>query len=193
MTTLTIVATAPLTSESRCYGSFTFSDGVTVKVSGGLVCSQHGRHHCKHHKEAHAAIIALHQSRTQEPDPSGSPCSPEAQALVLDVIPTIQRTAVRLAYTYGWANPRIEIDDLKQLGTLACLEVLQKGLHVTGNPAAYLVVVARHAMQRYCGMYASLITTPRKSRGYYPKLQVVSLDAPLFADSDTTLLDQLIG
>jgi hypothetical protein len=53
-----IVSTTPLNEGSKCYGSFTFSDGVTVRINGGLVCSQHGRRHCTHHKAAHDAIIA---------------------------------------------------------------------------------------------------------------------------------------
>lgn len=54
---MTITATIPLSEGSKCYGSFTFSDGATVRVSGGLICSQHGRRHCRHHKLAHEAII----------------------------------------------------------------------------------------------------------------------------------------
>lgn len=55
---MTITATIPLSEGSKCYGSFTFSDGATVRVSGGLICSQHGRFHCRHHRAAHQAITA---------------------------------------------------------------------------------------------------------------------------------------
>lgn len=55
---MTIIATTPLSEGSKCYGSFTFSDGATVRSSGGLICSEHGRRHCRHHKLAHDAIIA---------------------------------------------------------------------------------------------------------------------------------------
>lgn len=53
-----IVSTTPLSEGSRCYGSFTFDDGVTVRQSGGLICSQHGHRHCAHHTAAHQAIVA---------------------------------------------------------------------------------------------------------------------------------------
>lgn len=46
------------TSKRTLLDSFTFDDGATVRVAGGLVCSQHGRRHCAHHKAAHNAIVA---------------------------------------------------------------------------------------------------------------------------------------
>lgn len=54
-----------------------------------------------------------------------------------------------------------------------------------------MVGVARFAMLRYCGQHRSSITTPRKAKGYYEPLVVLSLDAPISAAGDLTLLDVL--
>lgn len=61
----------------------------------------------------------------------------------------------------------------------------------SGNKRAYLLVIAKHAMQRHCGVYRSLIRTPRAATGYQPALVVLSLDAPLFAEDGVTLLNRL--
>lgn len=56
---MTITATTSHdTGKRSLYDTFTFDDGVTVTVKAGLVCSTHGRRHCKHHCAAHAAIIS---------------------------------------------------------------------------------------------------------------------------------------
>ena len=68
---------------------------------------------------------------------------------------------------------------------------MQRGIHPKGDKVGYLVGVARFAMRRYCAQHSSLITTPRKAKGYYPALVVVSLDAPITAGSELTLLDVL--
>jgi RNA polymerase sigma factor (sigma-70 family) len=64
-------------------------------------------------------------------------------------------------------------------------------IHPTGDKVRYLIGVARFAMLRYCGQHRSSITTPRKAKGYYELLTVLSLDAPITAGSDLTLLDVL--
>lgn len=115
----------------------------------------------------------------------------EADALLLEALPTIQRRATYLAWVYGWASPRIEADDLAQVGYLAAWEVLKQDRQFLGNPVAYVVVVAKNAMRRYCGRHASLITSPYKHRGYQPPLAVLSLDAPLSPGAAFTLLDVL--
>ena len=56
--TITATQTSHPTPAITSYISFTFDDGVTVRVSGGLICSIHGRRVCRHHKAAHAAIIS---------------------------------------------------------------------------------------------------------------------------------------
>src|SRR5258708_166281 len=61
----------------------------------------------------------------------------------------------------------------------------------SGNKRAYLLVIAKRAMQRHCSVYRSLIRTPRTANGYQPALVVLSLDAPLFADDGVTLLNRL--
>lgn len=87
----------------------------------------------------------------------------EAKAALLEALPAIQRTAIRLTAAYSWANPHIEVDDLTQLGTLACLEASQRGLRVVkGNPAAFLVAIARRAMQRRCDQLTGLVGLPRR-------------------------------
>lgn len=113
------------------------------------------------------------------------------EALMLEALPTLERIAAHLASRYCWASPRVEADDLAQIASLACLEALQRGLRATGDLVPYLVVIGKRAMQRYCGQHASLITSPRKSRGYQPRLLVLSLDAPVVVGEDATLLDWL--
>ena len=119
------------------------------------------------------------------------PSDLHTEALFEEVLPTIRSVAGRLAATYGCFSHRLEYDDLVQVGCLACVEVLANGLHARGNSAAYLVVVARNAMRRYCDRYASLIATPRKNSGHHPRLAVLSLDAPQSSGSETTLLELL--
>jgi DNA-directed RNA polymerase specialized sigma subunit len=120
------------------------------------------------------------------------PSDLHTEALFEEVLPTIGRVARRFATTYGCFSYRLEYDDLVQVGCLACVEVLARGLHTSGNPAAYLVVVALNAMRRYCNRYASLIATPRKNYGHQPHLEVLSLDAPKSSGSESTLLDLLV-
>jgi DNA-directed RNA polymerase specialized sigma24 family protein len=114
----------------------------------------------------------------------------QRQALILSAYPAIQRLARR--YAINFAITTLEADDLAQIGCLEALEALARGIHPTGDKVRYLVGVARFAMLRYCGQHRSSITTPRKhGTGYHPTLVVLSLDAPLFADSEETLLDVL--
>jgi len=42
------------------------------------------------------------------------------------------------------------------------------------NTIGYLVVIGRYAMLRQCGMYASLIVSPRKANGYQPPIRFPS-------------------
>lgn len=58
-----IVETRPLTEGSKCLGTFVFNDGVTIRSTGGLVCSQHGHRHCTHHKLAHDLIVSTAASQ----------------------------------------------------------------------------------------------------------------------------------
>lgn len=109
--------------------------------------------------------------------------------LLLEALPAIQRTARHLAYVSG--SPRWDADELTQVGCLAVCEALRKGIKAKGDKVGYVVVIARRAMQRYCGVYQSLIRTPRTRNGYQPALVVLSLDMPLFADDEVTLLDRL--
>jgi hypothetical protein len=68
MTTITHIQTynaAPTVPET-----IAFNDGAVIRQSGGLICSQHGRRHCRHHKLAHNAIIAAaeHAAATIDSD-----------------------------------------------------------------------------------------------------------------------------
>lgn len=110
-------------------------------------------------------------------------------ALLLEALPTIERIAARYSYTYNLHT--LEAEDLAQIGCLEALEAMQRGIHAEGNKVRYLVAIARNAMLRYCGQHRTSITTPRKARGYYEPLSVLSLDAPLSDDSEQTLLDLL--
>lgn len=113
----------------------------------------------------------------------------KAQALLLRAYPAIERVAAHLAYTYGVSH--LEAADLAQIGALEACEALRKGIHPTGDKVRYLVGVARFAMLRYCGQDRTSITTPRKARGYYPAMVVLSLDEPLYPGEEVTLLERL--
>lgn len=113
----------------------------------------------------------------------------QRQALILAALPTIQRLARRYAYSFRVMT--LDANDLAQIGALEAMEAMQRGIKPTGDKVRYLIGVARFAMLRYCGQHRSSITTPRKAKGYQPTITVLSLDAPLFADSDETLLDVL--
>jgi hypothetical protein len=115
----------------------------------------------------------------------------KSERLLLEALPSIQRTARRLAAVYR--SPRFDTEELTQIGALAVCEALKRGIHPTSDKIGYVVVIARRAMQRHCGVYRSLIKTPRTRNGYQPALVVLSLDMPLFADDEVTLLDRLAG
>ena len=112
-----------------------------------------------------------------------------AQALLLEALPSIQRSARYVAAASR--SSRFDADDLAQIGCLAVCEAYKKKIHPRGNKRAYLLVIARRAMQRHCGVYRSLIKAPRKANGYQPALLVLSLDAPIWADDEVALLDRL--
>jgi DNA-directed RNA polymerase specialized sigma subunit len=114
---------------------------------------------------------------------------PQRQALILAALPAIQRLARCYAVTFRITT--MEADDLAQIGCLTALEAMQRGIRPKGDKVRYLVGVARFAMRRYCMMHSSLITTPRKAKGYYEPLVTISLDAPITAGSELTLLDVL--
>ena len=113
----------------------------------------------------------------------------QRQALILAALPSIQRLARRYAVSFQITS--LEADDLAQIGCVEALEAMQRGIHPTGDKTRYLVGVARFAMLRYCGQHRTSITTPRRAKGYYPALVVLSLDAPITAGSELTLLDVL--
>lgn len=113
----------------------------------------------------------------------------QSKRLLEQSLPSIERTARRLASTYRPAH--FDAGDLCQIGALAVCEALKRGIHPRGNRTAYIVVIARRAMRRQLGVYRSLIRTPRTRNGYQPALVVLSLDAPIWADDGVTLLDRL--
>ncbi len=49
--------------QSQACKVFQFTDGVSVRQSGGLVCSKHGRYVCQHNKVAHQAIVDDRKAR----------------------------------------------------------------------------------------------------------------------------------
>lgn len=62
---ITTTTTHATPTQGNLFETFSFSDGATLHVNGGLVCSQHGRRHCTHHNLAHAAIITLASSQEE--------------------------------------------------------------------------------------------------------------------------------
>lgn len=76
--------------------------------------------------------------------------------------------------------------DLVSVGNLAVVENVEKALTMD-NPQAYLCVTAKLAIIEYCMTRASLITKSRYSNASDPS--VSSLDAPVYQDSDISMLD----
>ncbi len=119
----------------------------------------------------------------------------DAQArhdIIVSLTSYCERLARRYMAAYRWASPRLEADDLAQLGLLTALECLDKAL-VCDHPYPYLVVAVRHEMYEYCCAHASLITTPQvhTDRPAYPRMGTISLDKPLTPGEPATLVDVL--
>jgi DNA-directed RNA polymerase specialized sigma24 family protein len=102
--------------------------------------------------------------------------------------------AARYARAYDWAYPRIEFQDLAQLGVLTMLSVMDQALS-SPSPFGYIRVAVRRAIIQYCPTHVSLITTPTIPRREHRKkpIRVISLDKPIEdKDGDTyTLADFL--
>jgi len=93
----------------------------------------------------------------------------------------------------------LDVDDVRQTGIEYVLRALQKAA-VLGrpNPIGSLLRGAWLAMQDYCEEQRCVIRVPARSQRKYKQLgkgrqvpTVASLDAPLVAGSDVTLLDVL--
>jgi RNA polymerase sigma factor (sigma-70 family) len=94
-------------------------------------------------------------------------------ALIVEVLPNLQRIAYWYAYTYGWAYPHLDPEDLVQDACLHLWERLDDIL-ARDNPRAYLLGCTRHQIRwRVVG----LAEHPRS----------LSLDAPIFDDGETPL------
>lgn len=78
--------------------------------------------------------------------------------------------------------------DLVGVGNLAIVEYAEKALTMD-NPCAYLFAIAKTTIITYCMTRASLITKSRYTCS--PDAYIESLDAPLYQDSEATLLDRL--
>src|SRR6266849_968784 len=85
---------------------------------------------------------------------------------------------------------RLDVDDVRQAGAEMVLRRLGKALGAD-KPVAYLLHAAQFAMLAYCKEQRSPIRVPCSTQchtGVRPPM-VLSLDAPLVAGEDLTLLD----
>src|SRR5260370_41459343 len=109
--------------------------------------------------------------------------------LLLWVLSPVKRFAVRYYLAYYWeASASVSPDDLVSEATLRMLERLPAAL-AASNPFAYLLSVAYATIRRTMVQERSPIRTPY-TPGEWP-IPVKSLDAPLDAESEDTLLDVL--
>ncbi len=107
--------------------------------------------------------------------------------LFLWLLSPVKRFAVRYYLAYYWeASGSVSPDDLVSEATVRMLERLPAAL-ATSNPFAYLLKVAYGTIRKAMWLERSPIRTPY-TLGERP-LPVKSLDAPLDAESDETLLD----
>ena|SRR6266498_3185725 len=117
----------------------------------------------------------------------------------------IRMMAARLVRQFGDTyGTRLEVDDVQQVGIEHVLRSLDKALAPDVRiPIGWLLHVARLRMLDYCEEQRCPIRVPaRMQRPYssggrkYPAVRVprvVSLDAPLVAGEDGTLLDVLVA
>src|SRR5712691_10641624 len=109
--------------------------------------------------------------------------------IVLWVLSPVKRFAARYYLAFYWeASASVSPDDLVSEASLRMLERWPAAL-AASNPFAYLLSVAYATIRRTMVQERSPIRTPY-TPGERP-IPVKSLDAPLDADSDDTLLDIL--
>ena len=108
------------------------------------------------------------------------------EALITCLLPRVERFARRYALTYGWDSSHIEHAELIGVGNHALVESFPKALTKT-KPLAYLTATAYGEMRKWTRRYHSLVARPETIGASVP--HVTSLDAPLFPDEETTLLD----
>lgn len=83
----------------------------------------------------------------------------------------------------------LDSEDIVQAGIEYALCRLDKALQAV-SPAGYLLHAAQFAMLNYCKEQQSSIRVPARSQWNGKRVpQVLSLDAPLIAGEDMTLLD----
>lgn len=103
--------------------------------------------------------------------------------LVESCLAHVQHVAVRYARLSG-----IDVLDLVQAGNLRMMERLDAALEAA-NPVGFLITAARGAISNYSKEFQALIRVPHASWSRGVRVRVVSLDAPLYDDSDVTLAD----
>ncbi len=109
------------------------------------------------------------------------------EELLLWVLSPVKRYAARYYLAFSWEAPgSVSPDDLVSEATVRMLERLPAALSAS-NPFAYLMSVAYGTIRRTMSLARSPIRTPY-TPGERP-IRVKSLDAPLDAESDDTLLD----
>src|SRR5712691_6351880 len=109
--------------------------------------------------------------------------------MLLWVLSPVKRFAARYYLAFSWeASASVSPDDLVSEATVRMLERWPAAL-AASNPFAYLLSVAYATIRRTMVQERSPIRTPY-TPGERP-IPVKSLDAPLDADSDDTLLDIL--
>jgi hypothetical protein len=87
---------------------------------------------------------------------------------------------------------RLDAEDVALVGVEQVLRKMEKALAEAMNPIAWLVHAAQMKMLAYCKEQRSVIRVPSSSQWYgKPVPYVASLDAPLAAGSDCSLLDVL--
>jgi RNA polymerase sigma factor (sigma-70 family) len=96
--------------------------------------------------------------------------------LIVDFVPYCQAMAARYVSAYAWASPRIEFDDLAQIGMLEVISKFDVAL-TKQDCFSYLFAVARYAVLGYCHRHATLIERP--PNGHLPLPRIVSLNTPI--------------
>lgn len=102
------------------------------------------------------------------------------ERLILSFFRFCNFLASRYAYTYAWASPRIECQDLVQYGMLLVMERVDRAL-ATDHPIPYLIRLLRNEIADYCFSFSSLIKTPEHNRINHPDatIPVASLETPI--------------
>lgn len=108
------------------------------------------------------------------------------EQLALNFLLYCEKLAYKYSQIYKGIYPRIEYEEMAQIGMLAVLESMDQAVHKYDDPFPYIIVSVRRKMALYCRYQSGLIRIPETldegGRPIYPPYKMVSIGA--FADAE---------